>query len=131
MPTAAENKNPPVMAASDIGAGQPVKAEIDMENAAPIDNSGDAAAHAEEHGLGQELQQHMQPPRADRHAQTDLARPLGHRDEQNVHDADAADDKRYGRYRGQQKRHDAAAALRGLGDLAEVSHGEIIGGGQA
>ena len=80
------------------------------------------------HRLGQKLQQHMQPSGADRHPQSDLARPLGHRDEQDIHDADAADDKRYGGHRGQKKRHDAAAALGGLGDLAEISHREIVGG---
>ena len=121
MPTAAENKNPTIMAVSDIGAGQPVKAEIDIENAAPIKIPRDAAAHAEEHGLGQELQQHMQPSGANRHAQTDFARSFCHGDKKNVHNSDTADDKRYGCDGGEKKRHDAAAALRGLGNLAEVS----------
>ena len=33
-------------------------------------------------------------PRADRHAHADLARPLGDRDQHDVHHADAADDQR-------------------------------------
>ena len=32
--------------------------------------------------------------RADRHADADLAGPLGHRHQHDVHDADAADDQR-------------------------------------
>jgi hypothetical protein len=44
--------------------------------------------------LDQELQQDVARLGADRHANPDLARPFGHRDEQDVHDADAADQQR-------------------------------------
>ncbi len=67
----------------------------------------------------------MQPARADRHAQADFARALGHRHQQNVHDADAADHQRDRGDGGEQQRHDAARALGGLGDLTEIAHGEI------
>jgi AhpD family alkylhydroperoxidase len=36
MPTAAENRNPPARAASEIGAGQPVTKEIITDNSMPI-----------------------------------------------------------------------------------------------
>ena len=116
MPTAAENRKPPATAVSEIGAGQPNDERDARRKRDAGDDSGDAAADAEEHRLGEKLQQHMQPPRADRHAQADFARPLGHRHQQDVHDADAADEQRDRGDRGKQKRHDAAAALGGLGD---------------
>ncbi len=68
----------------------------------------------------------MQPACADRHAQADLAGALRHRYQQDVHDADAADHQRYRSDRGEQQRHDAAAAFGRLRDLTEVSNGEII-----
>ena len=74
----------------------------------------------------EELQQHMQSARADRHAQADLARALGHRDQQDIHDADAADEERDRGDGGEQQRHDLAASLRGAGDLTEVAHGEVV-----
>ena len=111
----------------EIGVGHPVTRRDRCENSDSDHNAGDAAAHAEKHRLGQELKQHMQAAGADRHAQADLARPLGHRDEQDIHDADAADQRARSSDRRKQKRHDAAAALGGLGDLAQVAHGEIIG----
>jgi hypothetical protein len=66
MPTAAENKNPPTMAANDIGAGQAVRGRLD-------ENSRDAAADADEYRLGKKLQRHNLL-RADRHPQSDLPR---------------------------------------------------------
>src|SRR5678815_2505907 len=49
--------------------------------------------HAHRHALDEELRQHVRAARADCHADPDLARPLGHRHEHDVHDADAADDQ--------------------------------------
>ena len=68
----------------------------------------------------------MQAPRADRHAQADFARPLGDRDEQDVHDTDAANEQRDRRHGGEQKRHDAAAAFGGFDELAQIAHREIV-----
>ena len=89
------------------------------------ENASQAAAHAQEHSLGKKLQENMETSGTDGHAQPDLAGPLCHRDQQDVHDADAADEERNRRDGGKQQRHDVAAALRGLGDLAEVPDGEI------
>ena len=53
----------------------------------------EAAERRERDGLDQELQQHLALQRADREADADLARALGHRHEHDVHDADAADEQ--------------------------------------
>ena len=41
----------------------------------------------------EELREDIEPLGPDRHADADLARPLGHRDEHDVGDADPADDQ--------------------------------------
>jgi hypothetical protein len=43
--------------------------------------------------------------RADGESQADLARPLGHRHEHDVHDADATDQKRHARDAREERRH--------------------------
>ena len=60
--------------------------------------------------------------RADRHAQADLAGPLGHRHQHDVHDADAADQQRDAGDAGEQRRHRLrrCGALT-LGDLVDAS----------
>ena len=67
----------------------------------------------------------MQTPCADCHAQADLAHAFGDRHQQNVHDSDAAHEQRDRRHRGEQQRHDLAAALGGCGNLAQIAHREI------
>ena len=47
----------------------------------------------EHHRLDQELQGHVPAPCAERAADPDLARPLGHGREHDVHDPDAADEQ--------------------------------------
>jgi hypothetical protein len=54
--------------------------------------------------------------------------PLGHRNEQDIHDADAADDQRYRGNRCEQKRHDVAATFCCFDELAEVAHIEVVQG---
>ena len=61
-----------------------------------------------EHGLDQELREDVAPPRADRLADADLARALGHRHEHDVHDADPADEQRDRGDRAEQRGEDAA-----------------------
>ena len=70
--------------------------------------------------------EHVQPARANRHPQANLPRPLGHRHQQDVHDADPAHDERDRGDRRQQQRHDAAAALHDVGDLTEVPDRKIV-----
>ena len=52
-----------------------------------------AADHREHDGLDEELHEDVALARADRHADADLARPLGDAHEHDVHDADAADEQ--------------------------------------
>src|SRR5579859_2912648 len=68
----------------------------------------------------------MQSPRADCHTKADFARSFGHRNEQDVHDADATDDEGYRSYSRQKQRHDSAAAFSRFGDLTQVADREII-----
>jgi hypothetical protein len=42
-----------------------------------------------------ELREHVAVARPDRKPEADLARPLGHRHQHDVHDADAADEQRH------------------------------------
>lgn len=70
----------------------------------------------------------MQPASTDSHAQSDLAGAFGYRYEQDIHDAYAAHEKGNRRHGGEQKRHDPAAALRGLDALAQVAHVEVVYG---
>ena len=116
------------MATADTGACQPARIVTPHANATPSTDPGNAARDTEEHRFGEKLQQHVQSARADRHAQPDLAGPLGDRHEQDVHDPDAADHQRDRRHGGQQQRHDLAAALGGRGDLTEIAHREILNG---
>ena len=69
----------------------------------------------------------MSRPRApDRHAQADLARPLRHRDQHDVHDADAAHEQRDGRDGGQQQGQHLRGRLLRLEHLGEVADPEVV-----
>ncbi len=68
----------------------------------------------------------MAPARPDRHAQSDLARPLRHRHEHDVHDPDAADQERHRRDRGEQIGHHLGRLLLGLENLGEVPEPEVV-----
>ena len=54
----------------------------------------DAAEDRQHDRLGEHLRHDVGPPRAERLAQADLARPLGDHHQHDVHDHDAADDER-------------------------------------
>src|SRR3712207_7881478 len=59
----------------------------ERERAADADQDADQSAdQAEQDRLDQELEEHVARPRPDRHADADLADPLGHRDEHDVHE---------------------------------------------
>jgi hypothetical protein len=68
----------------------------------------------------------MEAARADRHAQPDLARALRHRNQQDFHDADAANQKRDRSHGRQLVRQGLAASLGGACGLAEVADREIV-----
>ena len=78
------------------------------------------------HGLHQELGEDVPPARPDGHPEADLAGPLGHRHQHDVHDADAADQERDGRDRRQQHRHDAGRFLLGREHLGEDADLEVV-----
>ena len=82
-------------------------------------NPDRAACDAQREGLDQELHQHVASARAERHAQPDLARPLGDRHQHDVHDADAAHHERDGGDAGEQHRQRPAGLLQRAGHLFE------------
>src|SRR5213595_2709720 len=55
-----------------------------------------------------------------------LARALGHRHQHDVHDADATHEERHGGDAEEQVHHHGARVLRGLGDLVEITDGEVV-----
>ena len=69
------------------------------------DHPGDAAAEGQDQGFDQELALDVAAVRAERPADTDLAAPLGHRDQHDVHHPDAADDQADAADGGQQQGH--------------------------
>ena len=83
------------------------------------EDAGHAASEADRDGFEQELPHHVAGARADRQAQADLARALGHRQQRDVHDPDAADHQRHGRDRRQQPGHRAAGAFESGRELLE------------
>src|SRR5262249_585304 len=66
-------------------------------NADPQQHADAATDPAEEDGFDQELPQDVAVARADGLPDADLARALRHRDQHDVHDADAAHEQRYPR----------------------------------
>ena len=86
-----------------------------------------AARAGNRHRLGQELRDDVAPPRADGAADADLARPLEHRREQHVHDADAADEERDGGERAHQQLEEQDALRRRRGACQPArGHGHAI-----
>ena len=89
-----------------------------------------AAGQADRDGLDEELAHDVTAARADRHAQADLARALGHRQQRDVHDADAADQQRHRGHRRQQPGHRPARALERGRELFErhlLELGDVAG----
>ena len=79
--------------------------------------------------LEQELQQDRAAPRAERLADADLPRPLGHRHEHDVHDADAADRQRQHADEAEHQLQPEDDAGRDLGGLRRAEHAQrpIVG----
>ena len=109
----------------EIRVGQCATAEISCEAKAEHDPD-DAADRAQRDRLDQKLEEDVAAMRADGQADADLARPLRHAHEHDVHDADAADDERDAGDRAEQHGHDARGGGRGFGDLLLVADGEIV-----
>ena len=93
----------------------------------PGDAEPDGAAdQTDGRRLDQELQQDGPPLGADGFADADLARPLGHRDEHDVHDADAADKERQAGDEQADPADDGRHLVDHLQDLLLLVDGEII-----
>ena len=80
--------------------------------ATPAENAESAAANADQNRFGQELKQDIAARSPDGHSDADLAGPLGHRDQHDVHDADARYDERDRGDQNQHQRQDFGNALR-------------------
>ena len=127
MPTAAENRNPPATAANEIGAGQPARIEIISENTTPMIIPAippvtlkitDSARNCSRTCV-------LRAPIAIRRpislvrSVTDTSKMFMMPMPPTISDIDATAASR--------ERHDTAAALGGLRNLAQVADGEIIG----
>ena len=97
-------------------AGQP-EAERDADQ---------PAEQRQHRRLDQELHEDVPLMRADGQPDADLARALGHRDQHDVHDADAADQQADGGDRAEHAGHHIGGAGHGVGDLRHVAHREIV-----
>src|SRR5213595_2374442 len=78
------------------------------------------------HILFQFLVEDVPAPRPHREPDADLARALGHRHQHDVHDADATHEERHRGDAEEQVHHHGARVLRGLGDLVEITDGEVV-----
>ena len=94
MPTVAEKPMPSANDHQGSETGKPGQPVDDQADGAAADDAEQAAERRQEHGLDQELPEDLAAPGAERLADADLARPLGHRDHHDRHDADAADHQR-------------------------------------
>src|SRR5664280_3678222 len=72
------------------GHGPAGEARDDALDAEAYRDARRAARQGERERLHQKLRLDVPAPRADRHAHADLARPLRHRDQHDVHDPDAS-----------------------------------------
>ena len=89
-------------------------------------NTHNAADAGQRDGFDEELQQHFARCGADGEADADLVRALGHGDEHDVHDADAADQQRHTGHRSEQHGHELRRGTQRLGDLPRVEDVEVV-----
>src|SRR5581483_1180773 len=82
--------------------------------------------HAEQHRLADELRHDRAARRADREAQSYLARPLADGRQHHVHDADASYEQGYRRDRGQEQRERVARFDLRVDDGVGVADVEIV-----
>src|SRR5207244_4850816 len=106
---------------------RPLREVRDQPRRADAEDDAGRAAHQAERGrLDQELEQDVPAPRPHREPDADLARALGHRHQHDVHDADAAHEERHRGEAAEQVHQHGARVLRGLGDLVEITDGEVV-----
>ena len=85
-----ENNNPPAIVVSEIGAGHQATSEKPSDRATPIAIPAMPPLTLISTASARNCSSTCSR-RADRHAQSELARTLGDRHQQDVHDVDAAD----------------------------------------
>src|SRR6266404_7991560 len=90
------------------------------------DDSDHATDRAQGDGFNEELRENIAAVRADRHAGSDLSRPLGHAHEHDVHDANPADNQRDASDGKQQSRHHIRRRGSGFRDLLLIAHRKIV-----
>ena len=101
--------------------------ESDEEGERRAENDADDAADdGQKHRFEQELRQDVAVFRAEGFAQADLARALRHRDQHDVHDADAADEQRDRRHRDQEPRQRAGDRAERVGQRLLGLDGEVV-----
>ena len=119
MPTVAEKPMPSAKDQSgkrDGESGEEVHGEADSAAEEDSEHAADGGEHG---GFGQKLKEHFALARAERAADADLARALGHRDRHDRHHADAADHQR-------NRRDDDQREERGLADLIPDPHERVL-----
>ena len=95
--------------------------------AAQADEDSDHPADRREgHRLQEKLLEDVPGSGADRQANPDLAGPLRHRDEHDVHDPDPADEQRDRGDAGEERGQHAGDSAHELLDLAEVTDREVV-----
>ena len=102
-------RKPPPTATVEIGASQPLTAEIPSDVSIPVTIPARPPLTLRNTASARNWK-HVQPPRTECHAQPHFPCSFGHRDEQNNHDADTTHDKPYRSDRRQEQGHDAAGA---------------------
>src|SRR5688572_5108166 len=85
-----------------------------------------ATQQAQSYGLYEELQQNAEARRAERHANSDLARPFRYADEHDVHDADAADEEADAGDAREQHREGLLRFLLRVEKLAPINDREVV-----
>ena len=100
-------------------------ADADRDRAAD-DDAEDAADHRQDDRLDEELHEDVPLARADRHADADLARPLGDAHEHDVHDADAADEQADHRDAEREQRERPEDRVRRLAELGLRVDDEVL-----
>ena len=108
MPTVAENPRPMANDHNGSETGKPVARLIVTPMAGADQDAEDAADRRQHRGFGQELNQNLLTPGAERLPHADLARPFGHRNHHDRHHADPADHQRNRRNDDQRQQHGAA-----------------------
>src|SRR5262249_7889607 len=105
----------------------PLQSFTNQKRDAGAEQNANRSTHdAQHHSFQQKLLLHVVFGGADRHAYTNLSRPLSDGNQHDVHDADTADDQRDTGNRCEQQGHDLGGLICELGNVREIADEEII-----